>query len=55
MDIPTHANTFLSRQRAGHVLSQVFPPRVAAALKEGRPVEPESHAATTVFFADIAG
>ena len=45
----------MERHRTKHVLAQVFPPRVAAALKEGRPVEPERHGEATVFFSDIAG
>ena len=43
------------RLRTRAVLHNVFPPRVAAALREGRPIEAENHLETTVFFSDIVG
>ena len=52
-DAPTLAESALWRRREAAVVASLFPPRVAAALKEGRPVEPETFAATTVFFSDI--
>ncbi|EDQ88290.1 uncharacterized protein MONBRDRAFT_9289 [Monosiga brevicollis MX1] len=37
------------------LLEQVFPKHIAAALREGRPIEPEHHAEVTIFFSDICG
>ncbi|EDQ85184.1 uncharacterized protein MONBRDRAFT_29467 [Monosiga brevicollis MX1] len=37
------------------LLEQVFPKHIAAALREGRTVEPEHHAEVTIFFSDICG
>ena len=37
------------------LLNAVFPPAVAAALAEGRRVEPQEFACVTVFFSDIVG
>ena len=36
-------------------LHDIFPPHIADALEEGKPIEPEHHDSCTVFFCDIAG
>jgi len=36
-------------------LFDIFPRHIAQALKDGRPVEPESHDSVTIIFSDIVG
>lgn len=43
------------RQRVDSLLNDVFPPRIAEALRNGRKVEPEHHDVVTIFFSDIMG
>merc|ERR1711916_131192 len=45
----------IDKKRQGNVLTDVFPPHIAAALAEGRRVEPEHHECVTIFFSDIVG
>lgn len=45
----------LRAQQAEDVLNDVFPPHIAAALREGKKVEPESRDCVTIFFSDIKG
>ncbi|EDQ85134.1 uncharacterized protein MONBRDRAFT_34366 [Monosiga brevicollis MX1] len=45
----------IDKKRQGNVLQDVFPPHIAAALAEGRRVEPEHHECVTIFFSDIVG
>ena len=54
LDIPGLLDTMLEKA-AGHarsadLLHNVFPPRVAKALAEGRTVEPEHYDSVTIFF-----
>lgn len=42
-------------KRSEALLSELFPPSVAAALRDGRKLEPEVHQSVTVFFLDIHG
>lgn len=42
-------------QHAIHVAVRVSMKQVAAALKEGRRVEPENYECVTIFFSDICG
>lgn len=42
-----------SNDQTERLLLEVFPKRVADALKEGRPVKPESKDMVTIFFSDI--
>ena len=37
------------------LILQVFPPKIADALRNGRKIEPEHHDCVTVFFSDIVG
>lgn len=41
--------------RTNDLLHDVFPRRVAEALRDGRKVEPEHHDVVTIFFSDIVG
>jgi serine/threonine protein kinase len=41
--------------KAETLLQNVFPPHIAAALREGRKVEKEHHECVTIFFSDIVG
>mmetsp|Transcript_73488 Transcript_73488/g.239093 ORF Transcript_73488/g.239093 Transcript_73488/m.239093 type:complete len:915 (+) Transcript_73488:919-3663(+) len=43
------------RKRTYDLLLDVFPAHIAAALHEGRPIEPESRDCVTIFFSDIVG
>ena len=54
LDVPGLVDSMLTKA-AGHVrstqlLHDVFPPRVARALAEGRTVEPEHYESVTIFF-----
>ena len=40
---------------SSRLLEEIFPPHVAAALREGRKVEPENFDMVTIFFSDIKG
>ena len=46
-------NQMEDRNKERALLNQILPPRVAAALKEGRAVEPETYDSVTIFFSDI--
>lgn len=41
--------------RNATLLLEVFPPHIAAALRDGRKVEPEQHDCVTILFADVVG
>ena len=41
--------------KADRLLQSVFPPHIAAALREGKKVEKEHHECVTIFFSDIVG
>jgi len=41
--------------QSDRLLEEIFPPHVAAALREGRKVEPEDFECVTIFFSDIVG
>lgn len=43
------------RKRTYDLLLDVFPAHIAAALHEGRPIEPEHRDCVTIFFSDIVG
>ena len=42
-----------STKRSDALLSELFPPSVANALRDGRKLEPEIHSSVTVYFSDI--
>ena len=42
-----------SDSKTQSLLSQIFPAKVAEALREGRKIEPTPHECVTVFFSDI--
>ena len=44
-----------SNDEAARLLDEIFPPHVAAALREGRKVEPEHFDCVSIFFSDICG
>lgn len=46
---------FKKEQRTSTLLSDVFPEHIAAALRNGRKVEPEARDMVTIFFSDIVG
>ena len=43
------------KDNSSRLLEEIFPPHVAAALREGRKVEPENFDMVTIFFSDIKG
>jgi len=48
-------SSYSYRSRENALLEEVFPPHIAAALREGRKVEPEKRECVTIFFSDIVG
>jgi len=51
----THRRKSMQHMAAEGLLYQVFPKRIADALKAGKEVDPEHHDCVTVFFSDIVG
>lgn len=47
------ANASSSDAKTDSLLSQIFPTKVAEALRDGRKIEPTAHDCVTVFFSDI--
>lgn len=52
---PGNAVVSHKERKSSQLLLEVFPAHIAAALREGRKVEPEHHDCVSVFFSDIVG
>jgi len=52
---PGRAAASYQERKSSQLLLEVFPAHIAAALQEGRKVEPEHHDCVSVFFSDIVG
>ena len=48
-----HDSNFVVEGRTDSLLTQMFPTKVAEALRDGRKIEPKLHECVTVFFSDI--
>jgi len=52
---PEETHLSLQTRKDRRVLYDVFPPKIADSLREGKKVEPESRELVTIFFSDVVG